>query len=460
MSDTKTTHLYLRQSLDRTGEGAAVERQEQECRAYAKKHGLKIVEVYTDNDVSATSGVERPAFERLLAANPESILAWHQDRLLRLTKDLERVIELDVPVLTVMAGTLDLSTPAGRAVARTVAAWSQYETEQKGARQRAAHRQRATKGEPWGTTRAFGFKDGNVEHDEREADIVRSMYDDLLADVSQAAIARRLNEDGILSSKGRPWTQGTVRAVLMHPRNAGLRSHTTTDKKTGKRTTEIVGPGIWEPIVDETTWRAAVAKMTSAPRKGGPQRRYILTGLAECGVCGAPMRVGMVGKAKTKVYVCSEGRHVGRNLAALDEYVTALVIERLSRDDALALITRDDTEDLDTLHAEARDAREALDVLAEMLGSGEITPSAFRAGTEKARARLTDVEARMVDSGRADRLGGLVGATDVEAAWEELDIARQRGVVDALMTVRVMPTKRGSRFNPQHIEILWKGDDE
>ncbi|HVX08342.1 recombinase family protein, partial [Humibacter sp.] len=73
--------IYARISLDRTGEGAGVERQLNECRALAKKLGLKVVKVLTDNDISATSGKVRPAFEELLAMRPAAVIAWHQDRL-------------------------------------------------------------------------------------------------------------------------------------------------------------------------------------------------------------------------------------------------------------------------------------------------------------------------------------------------------------------------------------------
>ena len=48
----------------------------------------------------------------------------HTDRLVRLTEELDRVIKVEVPVHTVTAGDLDLSTPAGRAVARTITAWA------------------------------------------------------------------------------------------------------------------------------------------------------------------------------------------------------------------------------------------------------------------------------------------------------------------------------------------------
>jgi DNA invertase Pin-like site-specific DNA recombinase len=63
--------------LDRTGEALAVARQEQECRALAERLGLEVVAVYSDNDISATSGKVRPGFETMLDAKPEAIVAWH-----------------------------------------------------------------------------------------------------------------------------------------------------------------------------------------------------------------------------------------------------------------------------------------------------------------------------------------------------------------------------------------------
>src|SRR5689334_24298449 len=149
--------IYTRISLDRTGEALGVARQEQECRQLAARLGLEVAAVYSDNDISATTGRARPDFEAMLASRPEAIVAWHQDRLLRLTSDLERVIELNVPVYTVTAGTLDLTTPAGRAVARTVAAWSQYEGEQKATRQVAANVQRAASGVHQGRV-GYGYR--------------------------------------------------------------------------------------------------------------------------------------------------------------------------------------------------------------------------------------------------------------------------------------------------------------
>lgn len=52
---------------------------------------MTVTRVYSDNDISATNGKGRPDFEAMLAARPTAIVTWHQDRLLRLTRDLERM---------------------------------------------------------------------------------------------------------------------------------------------------------------------------------------------------------------------------------------------------------------------------------------------------------------------------------------------------------------------------------
>ncbi|MFI5100797.1 MAG: recombinase family protein, partial [Actinomycetes bacterium] len=149
-----TAALYARISSDPTGQALGVERQLADLRKLAKREGWEPVE-YVDNHVSAYKDhARRPAFERLLAdakaGRVQVIAAWHVDRLARHPRALERLIDAaephDVPVHTVQAGALDLSTPGGRAIGRTLAAWGGYEVETKAARQRAKCDELATKG--------------------------------------------------------------------------------------------------------------------------------------------------------------------------------------------------------------------------------------------------------------------------------------------------------------------------
>lgn len=455
--------LYLRQSLDQearrrrgrddevdpkagTGrtEGAAIARQEKECRELCDRLGIEVADVYIDNDVSATSGVARPDFERMLADRHEAIVVWHQDRLLRLTRDLERIIALDVPVYTVVSGTLDLSNPAGRAVARTVAAWSQYEGEQKATRQRAAHRQRADRGEPWGTRRPFGFLDDGMTHHPAEAVVVRRMYDDLLGGKSQSAIARDLNAEGHRTTLGNPWRQSSVRNLLMNARNAGIITYRGEEVRQA-----------WDGIVTEERYRAAVYVMTkNPPRKGGGRRRYLLANIAMCDVCEAKVRTSYTNRG-VRMYVCPKG-HVGRNAEKVDGHVVDQVLARLARPDVADLFAPDRRGDVVRDRQDAADARAALDALAEMYAAGEIQLSAFRAGTKRAQERLDDATRRLSAAGSdsgGSAVGDLIAAADPRAVWDDLGLARQRQVVDLMVEVRIVRTRRGSRFDPRSVDV-------
>src|SRR5664280_836772 len=128
------------------------------CRELCDQRGWTITRVWSDNDISATTGKICPGFEALLTSNPRRIVVWHIDRLVRLSKDLERVIALGVHVYAVKSAHVDLSNPAGRAVAKTITARAQYEWEQKATRQVAANRQRAQPGRVLWTRRPFGFE--------------------------------------------------------------------------------------------------------------------------------------------------------------------------------------------------------------------------------------------------------------------------------------------------------------
>ncbi|MEO5840734.1 MAG: ATP-binding protein, partial [Acidimicrobiales bacterium] len=88
MSDkATTTAIYCRISRDTEGLGLGVSRQELASRDLADKRGLAVVDVFTDNDISATRGKRRPGFEAMLTAATEgafdTIIAWHVDRITR-----------------------------------------------------------------------------------------------------------------------------------------------------------------------------------------------------------------------------------------------------------------------------------------------------------------------------------------------------------------------------------------
>jgi hypothetical protein len=57
---------------------------------------------------------------------------------------------------------------------------------------------------------------------------------------------------------------------------------------------------------------------------------------------------------------------------------------------------------------------------------------------------------------RTTALGSLVGQVDVGAAWDALDVSVRRRVVQVLLDVRVLTTRRGPGFDEASVGIVWR----
>jgi uncharacterized membrane protein YqiK len=142
----------------------------------------------------------------------------------------------------------------------------------------------------------------------------------------------------------------------------------------------------------------------------------------------------------------------------LDAYVEKLIVERLSRPDALELLAPAAPEvDLPGLRATANAARTRLAEIAEMLGEGELTRAEAQIARARATARLERTEVEIAAATGRSPLAGVADAADPAAVWAGLDIGRRRAVLDHLMTVTVLPTTRpGPGFDPHTVRIRWR----
>jgi DNA invertase Pin-like site-specific DNA recombinase len=457
--------IYVRISEDKTGAGLGIERQEADCRALAGRLGWDVVEpIYSDNDVSAYSGKPRPGYRRLLAdlrtGVADAVLCWHTDRLHRSPVELEEYIEVcqprEIPTQTVKAGPLDLATPSGRLMARQLGAYARFESEHHSDRAKRARLQAATDGRWLGGLRPFGYGADGMTVIEAEAEAIRWMAAEVLAGTSLRAIARKLNTEGTFTSQGRPWTPRAVAWLLRRPRNAGLSQHHG----------EPIGPARWPAILDSDTWRGVVAVLGDPARNTTTSRarRWLLSGLALCGVCGEPVRssVAVWGDRRLPSYVCP-ANHVRRNATELDDYVEAVMVERLSGPDAAELLGADQTGDVAALHAKDAGLRARLDELGRLFGDGLIDALQLASGTAAIRTQREDITAALAAASRGSVLAGVADAPDVAEVWEGLDLSRRRAIVDVLVEVTILRAKRGgarrkgdTTFDPASVAIKWK----
>jgi hypothetical protein len=150
---------------------------------------------------------------------------------------------------------------------------------------------------------------------------------------------------------------------------------------------------------------------------------------------------------------------VSVDLATLDTYVSGVVCGLLATKgaDLLAPTTSDSEAAASRLEESELLAR--LDALAEDYAAGTLTRSQMTAGTERIRAQLAKVRDVIASAGQAEALAGLVGAEDVAAVWEGLDVDRRRAVIEALFDgVVIARGRRGARaFDPARILFVRHG---
>ena len=449
--------VYLRQSLDRTGEGAAVTRQKEDCLRLCVERGWDVVRIWSENDTSASSQKPRPVYVEMLRAidrrEADVLVAWHVDRLTRKLTDLEHLIEVAQNTglrIATVTGDVDLSTDAGRLVGRILASVARGEVERKGARQKRAQQQAAQLGKPAGGRRPFGYGSDGVMVVEDEAVLITAAYTDLLAGASLKSIARSWNEKGITTTMGGPWRHDNVRNMLKNPRNAGLRSYRG----------QVVGKAIWPALVDEETHAAALALLAMPERRTtiNTVRKHLLPGLAYCWKCGSDVATGHTRHGK-RVYVCRANKCISRKADPVDELVERVMVSRLSQPDAIDLLSSN-TGDLAGLRAQAETIRERLDDLAVGLEEGLLTLAAVRKSSDRLKKELGAIEAKINDSTHADVLTPLVVAADVTAAWGACDLQQKRSAIHALMTITLLKPEVGTReFNPASIQIDWRPGD-
>ncbi|WP_158579872.1 recombinase family protein [Geodermatophilus marinus] len=490
MSTTRAA-IYARQSLDRSGEGAAVDRQVDDCQHLADRRGWTVVETLTDNDMSASTGKRRKGYERLLhmmrGGSVDAVVVWHLDRLTRRLVDLEEVIAICEATgvrLATVTGDIDLSTDTGRMLARILASVARGEVERKGVRQRRANEQRATAGHMGWTRRPFGYdrQDGAVVVVDEEAKGLERAAEMVLSGGTLAAAARMLNDAGltttgrrmvrdddgdpVLGDDGRPiyrdalpWNVTTLRRALLNPRYSGRVTYNGEElQKDGKGVA-----GQWPIILPADVQERLAEKLRDVRRRvqQGTDVKFLLSGLARCGRCGAVMFASPMGSKGRRwmVYKCAAtksgpGCYLARRQDLVDEVVEAVVVARLSQPDAAHLFAED--EDVPALRAEAAELRSRRDDLAGLLADGLLSASAVRERSGQLTQRINGLEDRISRVLGESPLAVLTAAEDVRAAWEALPLRDRKQVVDMLITVTILPAGKGQRFIPEQVEIEWR----
>lgn len=468
--------IYTRLSQDRTGEGAGVERQLDACKTLAELRSLNVVAVFSDNDTSAYSGKKRPGFEKLLAAigrgEIDTIIVWHPDRLYRRVRDLLRITESGVSIVSVTGGDLDLSTPTGRMLATILGSVAQQEVEHKGERQIEANEQRRTKGR-WQAAGVvpFGYRKigepGNyrLEPDEPAATEIQTAIADILRGIPLGRIAADWNQRGITTARQkRAWSSFTVRQLVLNPIYAGLVAHRGQIVRADGSPVE----GDWPRLIDPDRHHDLVAYLSNPRRRSAAttERKYVGSGLYVCGICGGKLYSASPGQGRL-IYACRAFKHLGRAAGPLDDYVESVTLGVLGHSDIRKYLSAEASVDLAALHDRRVFLENKLAAVAQMHARDAITDEQFLDITAERRAQLAEVNktlgetvADQTDSPAIDLVNKADADPDkLREAWNARPPDIKGRIIDELMTVVVKATGRTGRSKvdpPRSVDLLPK----
>lgn len=417
--------VYVRISSDPKGERAGVERQRTDCEVLAADLGVTEVRLYEDNDISAFSGAERPAFQQMLADVADgqvgTIVVWAVDRLYRRLTDLERIVTVldgaGVSVHAVKSGDIDLSTADGRLHARLLGSVAQHESEKKSERIRRACRQRAENGRTVASNKPFGWRfiDGNgggLEPDPTEAPALRQAYADILDGLSLYAAHKRLGTTVPIGKM----TSSTLGLILRNPRNGGYATYKGEITGVAADGLRIVEPDVFDrvaAILNDPSRRTSPGRPVNTPLGGG---------LLRCGKCGGPMSASKRRSrdVSAKVYICSRNHCMTRRRALLDGPVLAMAADVLAELGARGLLAQAPADDTRAheLRTRIADAEQRLDALAAMVASGELSPVDFGKASTKIRTGMDTDSAALAARAQRPALVKLAAADDVRATWQ------------------------------------------
>jgi DNA invertase Pin-like site-specific DNA recombinase len=457
--------IYARISSDRDGLQLGVQRQVQDCEAEADRRGWTVAHVYVDDDVSAYKGKPRPAYQQLLAdlrrGVRDAVIVYNADRLHRQPRELEEFIDVclaaKVDKMATVSGDLDLSTPEGQMVARILGAVNRNESDSKSRRIRRKHLELAQNGKvAGGGTRPFGYHDDRKTVNPEEAAILRELADRVISGDSLRSICLSLSERGITTVTGAPWKIQTLRRMLMSYRISGQREHLG----------ELIGPAVWDPIIEPELTERLRAILSNPDRSANrTPRRYLLTRLVRCSLCGH----GMVSRPRgdgARRYVCATGPGLpgcGRTaiLAAhLEPFVVHAVLHRLDSPGLAAALAGDSAPA--GASAEARreldEGNAQLDELAAAYGQKQITMHEYLAARKPIENRMDSARAALNIDSRSAALGGyLTDPNALRREWSELTLTRQRSLVAAVLDhVAIAPAVRGrNKFDPARVTPFW-----
>ena len=365
----------------------SIEQQLQDIRAFAKREGYTLVHEYADHARSGFKNVTaRTAFQSMMKAAEsggfDTVLCWKVDRFGRNREESAlfkgRLRRFGVKVLYAME-----PIPEGSAgvllegMLEATAEWYSRQLSENVTRGMMDNARRCL----YNGQAVLGYErgpDGRYVIQPDQAAVVRNIFSLYCSGMSAAAIARQLNEHGVKSSRGYPFTPQAVLRIVGNERYIGVYVWGS-----------VRIPDGMPPIIEKSVFEEAqrMKKKTARHVEQGVVD-YLLTGKAFCGHCGAAM-VGDSGTSgngnRIYYYSCLSRKHRKNcdkksiRKERLEDAVISFVLDYVLSDsqiektaDAVMALQAEEmkTSPLSAMEAEYEEAKKKIDNVNRAIAAG------------------------------------------------------------------------------------------
>ncbi len=328
--NSKKVAIYIRVSTVHQVDKDSLPVQRMELANFAK-YALNIenIEVFEDAGYSGKNTM-RPSFQRMMAKIRKGefshLLVWKIDRISRNLLDFASMYsELKKLGIIFISKNeqFDTSSAMGEAMLKIILIFAELERNMTSERVTSVMISRAETGQWNGGRVPFGYfwdSESKVfSIIEKEADIVRLIFQMYSEENSLLNIAKYLNEKNILTRNNNPWSTTTLHIIIRNPFYIGSYRYNRHDYKSSKKYKDkedwIVIENHHPPIIDKELFNICQNRLQSKSYGKGFRNYnnvHIFSNLLICGECGSkfisdidrPRASGW----KPSIYSCSRRR--------------------------------------------------------------------------------------------------------------------------------------------------------
>ena len=378
----KIIAIYCRVSTEEQSEnGYSIDEQERLLEEWCKKMGYVIYKCYSDRGISGKNIKDRPALKELLSDAKEGkfdmVISWKINRVSRKLEDVLKIVSLlekNNITFKSYSEPFETDTPAGRMQFQMMALIGEFERGTIAQNVKMGMIAKAKSGN-WCGGRVLGYdlvpnnspeeeKKGKnkLEINEKEAEIVRFIFNEYSKGKGYKAITNQINKLGYKTKKGNNFSVGSIRDILTNPVYIGeirynVRQNWSEKRRRNINPNPIRVKGKHEAIIDRELWDKVQLILES--KKGKPSRiydgEYPLTGILRCPKCGAGMVISRTTntladgtKKRIAYYCCGNWKNKGTSVCnsntirvdKANEYVFKKIEELVSNEAMIKAVVK------------------------------------------------------------------------------------------------------------------------